>query len=131
MTTEIDSLESNKVEDIGPQIKMQLDQMVNQLNNMPIGMSLVWLWAWDLIRDKYKTYEFVDEMSDYIVTNGTTLDIIWEKLWNGPPSDFTLEYGAEQMDEAVLDWMIDNEFLAILEEDAWLDEEEETDVVDE
>lgn len=131
MTTEIDSLESNKVEDIGPQIKMQLDQMVNQLNNMPIGMSLVWLWAWDLIRDKYKTYEFVDEMSDYIVTSGTTLDIIWEKLWNSPPSDFTLEYGAEQMDEAVLDWMIDNEFLAILEEDAWLDEEEETDVVDE
>jgi hypothetical protein len=131
MTTEIDSLESNKVEDIGPQIKMQLDQMVDQLNNMPIGMSLVWLWVWDLIRDKYKTYEFVDEMSDYIVTNGTTLDTIWEKLWNNPPSDFTLEYGAEQIDEAVLDWMIDNEFLAILEEDAWLDEEEETDVVDE
>ena len=131
MTIKIESLDLKKVEDIGPQIKMQLDQMVDQLNNMPIGMSLVWLWAWDLIRDKYKTYEFVDEMSDYIVTSGTTLDIIWEKLWNSPPSDFTLEYGAEQMDEAVLDWMIDNEFLAILEEDAWLDEEEETDVVDE
>jgi hypothetical protein len=131
MTTEIDSLESIKVKDIGPQIKMQLDQMVDQLNNMPIGMSLVWLWVWDLIRDKYRNYEFVDEMSDYIVTNGTTLDIIWEKLWNNPPSDFTLEYGAEQIDEAILDWMIDNEFLAILEEDAWLDEEEETDVVDE
>jgi hypothetical protein len=98
---------------------------------MPIGMSLVWLWVWDLIRDKYKNYEFIDEMSDYVVTTGTTLDIIWEKLWANPPSDFTLEYGAEQIDEAVLDWMIDNEFLSAVDEDGWLDEEGDTDVVDE
>jgi hypothetical protein len=129
MTTE--SLEIKKTEDIGPQIKMQLDQMVDHLNNMPIGMSLVWLWVWDLIRDKYKNYEFIDEMSDYVVTPGTTLDIIWEKLWANPPSDFTLEYGAEQIDEAILDWMIDNEFLSAVDEDGWLDEEGETDVVDE
>jgi hypothetical protein len=129
MTTE--SLEIKKTEDIGPQIKMQLDQMVDHLNNMPIGMSLVWLWVWDLIRDKYKNYEFIDEMSDYVVTPGTTLDIIWEKLWGNPPSDFTLEYGAEQIDEAILDWMIDNEFLSAVDEDGWLDEEGETDVVDE
>ena len=129
MTTE--SLEIKKTEDIGPQIKMQLDQMVDHLNNMPIGMSLVWLWVWDLIRDKYKNYEFIDEMSDYVVTTGTTLDIIWEKLWANPPSDFTLEYGAEQVDEAILDWMIDNEFLSAVDEDGWLDEEGETDVVDE
>jgi hypothetical protein len=129
MTTE--PLEINKTEDIGPQIKMQLDQMVDHLNNMPIGMSLVWLWVWDLIRDKYKNYEFIDEMSDYVVTPGTTLDIIWEKLWGNPPSDFTLEYGAEQIDEAILDWMIDNEFLSAVDEDGWLDEEGETDVVDE
>jgi hypothetical protein len=129
MTTE--PLEINKTEDIGPQIKMQLDQMVDHLNNMPIGMSLVWLWVWDLIRDKYKNYEFIDEMSDYVVTPGTTLDIIWEKLWGNPPSDFTLEYGAEQIDEAILDWMIDNEFLSAVDEDGWLDEEGDTDVVDE
>jgi hypothetical protein len=62
MTTE--PLEINKTEDIGPQIKMQLDQMVDHLNNMPIGMSLVWLWVWDLIRDKYKNYEFIDNGTD-------------------------------------------------------------------
>jgi hypothetical protein len=116
--------------DRGQKVRMQLDQMVNTLNGMDVGMSLVWLWAWDLIRDKYSSYEFVTEDSDYIVINGVTLDNIWEKLWVNPPADFTLEYGAEQMDEAVLDWMIDNEFIAILEEDGWLDEEE-TNVVDE
>jgi hypothetical protein len=116
--------------DRGQKVRMQLDQMVNTLNGMDVGMSLVWLWAWDLIRDKYSSYEFVTENSDYIVINGVTLDNIWEKLWVNPPADFTLEYGAEQMDEAVLDWMIDNEFIAVLEEDGWLDEEE-TNVVDE
>jgi hypothetical protein len=116
--------------DRGQKVRMQLDQMVNTLNGMDVGMSLVWLWAWDLIRDKYKTYEFIDESSDYTVVNGVTLDNIWEKLWANPPADFTLEYGAEQMDEAVLDWMIDNEFIAVLEEDGWLDQED-TNVVDE
>ena len=109
--------------DRGQKVKMQLDQVVNTLNSMDVAMSLIWVWAWDLIRDKYQSNEFITEGSEYVVTAGTTLDTIWEKLWANPPSDFTLEFGAEQMDEAVMDWMIDNNFLAVLEEDDWLDEE--------
>jgi hypothetical protein len=108
--------------DRGVKVKMQLDQMVDTLNSIDVSMSLIWLWAWDLIRDKYQSHEFITEGSEYVVTAGTTLDTIWEKLWANPPSDFTLEYGAEQMDEAVMDWMIDNNFLAVLEDDDWLDE---------
>lgn len=111
--------------DIGPQIRMQLDQMVDHLNNMPIGASLVWLWSWDLIRDKYNTYKDIHDFDDYVITEGTTLDTIWEKLWANPPSEFTLEYGAEFMDEAIIDWMIDNEFLAILEDDGWLEDSDD------
>jgi hypothetical protein len=114
----------NAQHDRGVKIKMQLDQMVDTLNSIDIGMSLVWLWTWDLIRDKFSTYEFADPVNDYVVTYGTTLDVIWDKLWENPPSDFTLEYGAEQMDEAVMDWMIDNDFLAVLDNDSWLDEED-------
>jgi len=113
--------------DRGVKIKMQLDQIVDTLNSMDVAMSLIWLWAWDLIRDKYKSNEFITEDSEYTVTSGTTLDIIWDKLWENPPGDFTLEFGAEAMDEAVMDWMIDNNFLAILEDDGWLDEEEDSD----
>jgi hypothetical protein len=118
--------------DIGPQIKMQLDQMVNQLNNMPIGMSLVWLWVWDVISDKYKSYKEIDEFNDYTIPEGVTLDVIWEKLWSNPPSEFTLEYGAEYVDEAIQDWMIDNDFLVVLDDDGWLedgDSDEESDDV--
>ena len=108
--------------DRGQKVKMQLDQVVNTLNSMDVAMSLIWVWAWDLIRDKYESNEFITEGSEYVVTAGTTLDTIWDKLWAGPPSDFTLEYGADQMDEAIMDWMIDNNFLALLEDDSWLEE---------
>ena len=115
--------------DRGQKVKMQLDQMVNTLNGMDVGMSLVWLWTWDLIRDKYSNYEFITEDSDYAITPGTTLDIIWEKLWEKVPADFTLEYGAEQMDEAITDWMIDNNFMVLVDDDGWLDEDDD-DIVD-
>ncbi len=109
--------------DVGPQVKLQLDQIINQLNNMPIGMSLVWLWVWDVISDKYKSYKQIDQYNDYVVPEGVTLDIIWEKLWANPPTEFTLEYGAEYVDEAVMDWMIDNNFLTLLDDDDWLNED--------
>jgi hypothetical protein len=114
--------------DRGQKIKMQLDQMVNTLNGMDVGMSLVWLWTWDLIRDKYDQYSKDDLDSDLTITDGTTLDTIWDKLWTKVPASFTLEYGAEYMDEAVTDWMIDNDFLVALDDDGWLDEDE--DIVD-
>ena len=108
--------------DRGQKVKMQLDQIVNTLNSVDVAMSLIWVWAWDLIRDKYQSHEFITEGSEYVVSTGVTLDVIWDKLWESPPSDFTLEFGADQMDEAVMDWMIDNNFLTLLDDDNWLNE---------
>ena len=114
--------------DLGPQTKMQLDQIINTLKGMPIGAPLVWLWVWDVVSDKYDTYKEPNEYNEYVVTEGITLDNIWEKLWDNPPTEFTLEYGAEYVDEAIQDWMIDNDYLAALEEDNWLDDEDSDDV---
>lgn len=108
--------------DRGVKIRMQLDQLADTLNGMEVGMSLVWLWVWDVIRDKYKNYSEDDFSADYVITDGTTLDKIWDTLWANPPGDFTLEYGAEAVDEAILDWMIEEDFLAALEDDEWLDD---------
>jgi hypothetical protein len=116
--------------DLGPQTKMQLDQIINTIKGMPIGAPLVWLWVWDVVSDKYDTYKEPNEYNDYVVTEGITLDNIWEKLWANPPTEFTLEYGAEYVDEAIQDWMIDNDFLAALEEDNWLDDEDSDDESD-
>jgi len=120
----------NAQHDRGVKVRMQLDQIVNTLNGIDVPMSLVWLWVWDVIRDKYTTYETTSEWNDFVITKGVTLDTIWEKLWENPPSEFTLEYGAEYIDEAIQDWMIDNDFLAALEEDNWLDDEDSDDESD-
>ena len=112
-------------ENLGPQVRMQLDQIINQLNGMPIGAALVWAWAWDLIRDKYDEYSEDNFANDLTISEGTTLDKIWDKLWESPPTSFTLEYGADFMDEAIIDWMIDNDFVTALDDDGWLDEDED------
>ncbi len=114
----------DKQYDRGVKARMQLDQMVNTLNGMDLPMSLVWLWVWDVIRSKYDMYSQDDFANDYVITDSTTLDVIWDRLWENPPSDFTLEYGAESVDEAIMDWMIEQEFLAVLDEDGWLDDED-------
>jgi len=120
----------NAQHDRGVKVRMQLDQIVDTLNSVNVPMSLVWLWVWDVIRDKYTSYETTSEWNDFVITKGVTLDTIWEKLWENPPSEFTLEYGAEYIDEAIQDWMIDNDFLAALEEDNWLDDEDSDDESD-
>ena len=116
---------SDEQYDRGVKIRMQLDQITNTLNSMDVGMSLVWLWAWDIIKDRYELYSNDNFGNDYVVTANTNLDVIWDRLWANPPADFTLEYGAEAMDEAIMDWMIEEGFLASLDEDGWLDEEDE------
>ena len=110
---------------IGPQIKLQLDQILDQLTNMQVGQPLVWLWCWDAIRDRFREYSSGDLSSDYIVPEHVSLDDIFEKLYASPPADFTLEYGPDQLDEAIMDWMIDNEFLTVLDDDGWLDDVEQ------
>ena len=116
---------SDEQYDRGVKIRMQLDQITNTLNSMDVGMSLVWLWAWDVIKDRYELYSNDNFGNDYVVTANTNLDVIWDRLWANPPADFTLEYGAEAMDEAIMDWMIEQEFLAFLDEDGWLDGKDE------
>ena len=114
----------NETHDRGVKIRMQLDQMVDTLNGMDVGMSLVWLWVWDLIRSKYELYSSDDFGMDFVITDNTTLDVIWNKLWENPPADFTLEYGAEAVDYAIEEWMIEEGFVAALDEDGWLDDED-------
>ena len=107
----------------GPQTKLQLDQMITNLRSMNINAPLVWLWVWDSIVDIYNQNR--QENDEYTIKEDITLDKMFEDLWANPPADFTLEYGTDQLDEAILDWMIDNDYMIRLDDDGWLDDEEE------
>lgn len=109
----------------GPQTKLQLDQMITNLRSMDLNAPLVWLWVWDQIVDIYNQHEEDNFANEYTIGEGVTLDIIFEALYSKPPADFTLEYGTDQLDEAVMDWLTENGYLVALDDDGWLDEDEE------
>ena len=109
----------------GPQTKLQLDQIITNLRSMNINAPLMWLWVWDSIVDIYNQHKEDNFANDYTIGEGVTLDKMFEDLWANPPADFTLEYGTDQLDEAILDWMTENGYLVVLDDDSWLNEDEE------
>ena len=91
----------------GNDVRAELDQMISKLGELNVGVPLVWLYVWDVITNSY------DVMSDddgYTMANpNKSIDDVWDLLWSSPV--FTLEYGVEQLDEEIRDWLIDNEFI--------------------
>jgi hypothetical protein len=116
---EIDLLEQTRRDDVYYRINLIIDQ----LQDLGVFPSLVWTYSWDIVRDIYANHPFEDAaMNDYeAIAEGVTLKQIWDKFWeDADKNGFSLEYGAEDLNEAVRDWMIDCDFLVNLE-----DEEEE------
>ncbi len=107
------------------QVKLTLDRMVEELNGLKVFPSLVWLWVWDVIRNTQDTNPNVtpfNPVQDYVFVGD--LDVVFQALWDQvDKTGFTLEYGVEDLDEAIRDWLIDNDFLVALDDDGWFDEE--------
>ena len=107
------------------QVKLTLDRMVEELNGLKVFPSLVWLWVWDVIRNMQDTNPNVTPFSpvqEYVFVGD--LDVVFQALWDQvDKTGFTLEYGVEDLDEAIRDWLIDNDFLVALDDDGWFDEE--------
>jgi len=107
------------------QVKLTLDRMVEELNELKVFPSLVWLWVWDVIRNMQDTNPNVtpfNPVQEYVFVGD--LDVVFQALWDQvDKTGFTLEYGVEDLDEAIRDWLIDNDFLVALDDDGWFDEE--------
>lgn len=104
----------NETYDRGQKIRMQLDQMIDTLKGMDVGLPLVWLYTWDLMRSAY-----IDMSEDAeVYTRGNpefNIDDVWNKLWEEPFG--SIEYGAEQLDEDIRNWLISNNFIIPIEEE--------------
>lgn len=91
----------------GLDIRKDLDEMINKLSSMPVGMPLVWLYVWDVVKS---TYADMSNDDGYTTVNSDySIDDVWNALWANPI--FSLEYGVEQLDEEIRDWLITNEFI--------------------
>ncbi len=116
--------------DLQEQIRMQdayekINKVVDDITDLKVFPSLVWVWVWDVIRNMHDTNPNVTPFGpaqDYAFIGD--LDVVFKALWEQvDTTGFTLEYGVEDLDEAIRDWLIDNNFLVALDDDGWLDEE--------
>jgi hypothetical protein len=87
-----------------PNDKDKLNQCLEILDTTDLGLSMVWLWTWSTIDNILK---------DEAYKANVTLDQMWEHLCEAVKAGqgFSLEYGAEQHQEEVFDWMMSREFI--------------------
>ena len=101
-----------------PSDRKKLNKCIDILSTTDLGLSLVWLWTWDVI--KYKM-----EDGDYTCT--VTEEQMWDHLCEAVEAGqgFSLEYGAEQHNEDVHDWMLSRGYLVDPEEQEEEEDEDE------
>lgn len=105
-----------------------LNKLVDDLQNVTVFPSLVWLWCWDVIRNWYENEQWEDVhedgWTDECFAKDLQLKTIWDKFWDDSDKNgFSLEFGVEDLDEALRDWLRESDFLVTLEDDGWLDDE--------
>jgi hypothetical protein len=113
--------------DLQEQTRMQdthqkLNEMLEMCSELTVGLSLVWLWTWSTIKDYYDDEDLVVKDED------TVFAALWQAVADG--NGFSLEYGAEQHEEEVRDWMFNLELMSLLEDEEEEEEEDEDDLPD-
>ena len=105
------------------QVYTDINDIVDRLNNLNVFPSLVWVYAWDVVKNQLDYYHG-DSGEDYVVNNKFTEKDVWDMFWNDADKNgFTLEYGAEALHEGAFDWMIDSDII-ISSDDQEEDEDE-------
>ena len=84
--------------------KDKLNQCLDILDTTDLGLSMVWLWTWSTIKD------FMED-EEWKVTQ--TEDQMWNNLCEAVEAGhgFSLEYGAEQHQDDVMEWMLNRDYM--------------------
>lgn len=103
-----------------PDDKDKLNECLKILDTTDLGLSLVWLWTWSTINNI---------MEDETYKKNVSMDHMWMNLCEAVEAGqgFSLEYGAEQHQEEVLEWMLNREYIV----DTMFEEDEEDEDEDE
>ncbi len=99
--TDMDLQEKTRMQDTFRDINIIIDK-IGELRLFP---PLVWVWTWDVAITILKDIR-EDGDPDYNVTMDE--EEMWELFFTqADKNGFTLEYGTEDLYEAVRDWMLD------------------------
>ena len=122
---ELDLLEQTRRDDLFT----DLNEIIDRITVLPVFPSLLWVWTYDIIRNIYENNRYeelaTNDYADEAVPAGVTLKQIFDKFWDDVDGlGLAMDLGDEIIDETIRDWMRDNDFLVALDDDGWLDDEE-------
>ena len=101
---------------------VQLNKLIYGLKEVNAFPPLVWLWVWDMVKDRLDMYSEPSQ-EDYVTNSNLTEKEVFDLFWeDADKNGFSLEYGLESLDEAILDWMLERDIIIMLEDDGWLDD---------
>ena len=128
---ELDLLEQTRRDDV----YRDLNDILDRVTKLPVFPSLIWLWSFDIIKEIFDNNQYKDlAVNDYVdeaVPEGITLKQIFDKFWEDVDGfGLSMDSGGDIIEEVIRDWMRENDFLVSLDEDGWLDDEEEEDATD-
>jgi hypothetical protein len=97
-----------------PEDKDKLNACLEILDSTDLGLSMVWLWTWSTIDNILKDDNYKAKV---------TMDDMWGNLCEAVEAGqgFSLEWGAEQHQEEVLEWMMNRDYIV----DPDMEEEDE------
>ena len=92
-----------------PDDKDKLNQCLDILDTTDLGLSMVWLWTWNSIKEILEGGDW-----DQLVSEDEAWKLLCEAVEAG--MGFSLEWGAEQHHEEVLEWMLSRGLIADFED---------------
>ena len=100
----------------------RLSSINEQLGKLDLFPALGWVWVFDIIKDVFDNNQITDlaetDIADEAIPEGITLKQIFDKLYDDIEKlDLNTDQGGELIEEALRDWMRDNDFLVSLEEE--------------
>ena len=103
-----------------PGDKDKLNECLKILDTTDLGLSLVWLWTWSTIKNFMEDETFIMKKTE---------DEMWDCLCEAVEAGhgFSLEYGAEQHNEDVMEWMLNRDYMV----DSMFEDDEEDEDEDE
>ena len=97
-------------------VYIRINEIIDQLQNLDVFPSLVWVYVWDIAKDKLDDYSPEAEQ-DYITNPKYTEKDVWDMFWEDADKNaFSLEYGTENIHDGIFEWMIERDIIILNEE---------------
>ena len=91
----------------------RLTKIIKDVTDLGVFPSLVWVWTWDVALSTLRDFD-EDEEFKINLTEEETFKVFWR---DADKNGFTLEYGTEDLYDAIRDWMLEAGVVSYVEEE--------------